>query len=308
MDIQLDSFNVLDASQLPKRPNEHDLDPDSPPAVRANLDIDKLDRKLFPILVTGVRLWPFLTLAFRCKNKGHRAKVFQCTKRFRKALIKLMQRARMGPLTWTSLRPYVSMCGKVNGAGKNDLREFIRTREFEGKPRFFVCYRHEERWKKLLVDACGRQGKAFVKAYTKAGRECGVVGVVTEIISKSPRYYDEILWHGAFSYAFLRCLYGYYDRYEDVSSFQDPLLVFRWSRMLLKIIKNKQNPVPDRIRSKSRYLNLLQRIIDSGQHAEPPLGHITKRFRKEDRPVLEGLRLGVFYNLYFKPTPFTVWK
>lgn len=299
------SLNDLEASTISLKTDIATLRPTTPEAIKRNLELDKLNENLFPLLVTGVSAWPFLTLTFDCETQRRKNEVIRITKKLQN------QRGigRIGPGKTGTVYYYQSMCDKIEAACKKDkkcqpLYKFLRTNRFTGNPMYFI--KKEKAWKKLFKQANGAQAKGFICAYNDCRKsnqfkqaqnpEVKVYDVVTQLLTKSPKCYDEWLWKGAFSYAFLRCLYGiYFDGSERrVSNY-----TMKWSNLILNILNKYRKNLPNTVQL-PQYKQLLKSIKSDDK--EPPLANEAKKAKKENKRILAGLRLGVFFNLYYKPT------
>ncbi len=301
------SLNDLEISAVSSKADIATLRPTTPEAIKRNLQLDELNENLFPLLVTGVSAWPFLTLAFDCETKTRKLDVIKVTKKLQKK----PGISRIGPGTLGTVYYYKSMSDKIEAASKTEkkcklLYKFLRTKRFTGDPKYFI--RNEQVWKKLFKQANGKQAIAFISAYNDYSKsndfkqkayenpEVGVYGVVTQLLKESPKCYDEWLWRGAFSYAFLRCLYGvYFDGSTRVASYY----TVKWSKQLLKILNKHPDNLPPTVQL-PQYKQLLKSI--KSDNKEPPLANEAKKAKKENKRILAGLRLGLFYNLYYKPT------
>ncbi len=296
-------LNTLEPSHASFRKDSSIIHPDTPTAISKNLELADLDDKLFPILITGISCWPFLTLSFDCDTDTRINKIFSTTNKLRKALRKNGGRNIIGPKTKQSLRPYKSMCNRLqNNKQYEPLYKFLfKLRgKFDADPKYFTSHGRDVKWCIALRRVNGKQADAYIKARKDAKNDQTVFDVVTQLLSKDSSYYDKTLWYGAFCYAFLRCIFGYFDNKEE-ESFPFGDYAVEWKRLLLKIINDKEAPIPSNVKNCSKYRELLGRIED--EKSKPPLAEVTKRWRKEDRPVLSGLRLGIFHRLYFNPTP-----
>ena len=76
---QLLSLNSLQRPELCRALTQEQLHPNSPAAIKKNLELGELDRLLFPTLVTGVRWWPYLSLAMDCESEADKKNVFVVT-------------------------------------------------------------------------------------------------------------------------------------------------------------------------------------------------------------------------------------
>lgn len=298
--LVLDTFNFVEVGKYCNNLESDLPDPDSPVAFKKNLGIDELDKQLFPLLVTGVKWWPFLTLAITCKTESDRNKIF----RISKALSKEMKAKRgIGPQASATLRSYLSMADNIQNSddGKR-LKEFLTARAFDGSASFFSAYNREERWREAFISANGQPANAYIEAYKKSrkslGNESSVWDVVTEILSRESNTYNELLWHGAFVYAMVRCLYGYYDRSSGKVKGHDSLV--DWRKLLLDICGDPPKCLPKHACS-VRYIHLLKQIDEA--NPKPPLANQTKKFRENGRPVLSSLRISLFHDLYYRPRP-----
>jgi len=292
MQVQLGTGNILDISGVPGRAHGEDRRWDSPVVIRERLGLERLENDLFPLLVTGVSLWPFLAIA----QNSQRA--VKATETLRKDLGR-----RVGPKERGSLRPYRSMYARIRNShspGAKALLRFLdaKAEAFSGKLRCFG--RHEKIWKRLLLDACGSPGKDYCRAARSAGRDARVDDVVDWILSHPGQVRNRDLKRAAFSYAFLVCLFGDFDK-DEKKVWPRKWYAERWPARLLER-RWWSDPNHGGIRFEPRYRKCLE-WIRKNPDAEPPLAHVTKRFRKDDRPVLAGLRLGVFHRLYYRPTP-----
>lgn len=301
------TLNTLKPSEISFRKDSSIIHPDSPTAISRNLGLADLDDKLFSVLITGISCWPFLTLSFNCNTDTRINKIFSTTNKLMKTLRKNGGRNIIGPKTYQSLRPYKSMCNRLQSNKQYEpLYSFLAhlRDKFDGNPKFFTLYGRDVKWRKALKKVNGKQAEAYIRARKDAKNDQEVFDVVTQLLSNDPGYYDKTsdktLWYGAFCYAFLRCLFGHFDNKEE-ESFLFGDYAIKWKRLLLKIINDKKAPIPNKVRNCSKYVELLNRIED--EESKPPLAEVTKQWRKEDRPVLAGLRLGIFHRLYFKPTP-----
>lgn len=297
------TLNVLEAPTVMLKKSSSVMHPDSPDAIKDNLEISRINEDLFPMLVTGVSCWPFLTLAFSCKQQKEKKEIFKITKVFRKELSGRM----IGPENEGTLRPYISMCKKIkNDAHYKALYNFLcKQKKFDGNPAYFTLYKRDKKWQSAFKEANGKQAKAYIGAHKDAENNKTVFDVVTQLLKKNPQTYDETLWYGAFCYAFLRCLFGGYDpKAKEVFCFEDYSV--RWKKMLLKILDTKSYPIPINVKSCSQYRRLLNRI--NNNVSEPPLRKFTQKWRKDSKPILSNLRLGIFHNLYYKPTPSSVQR
>lgn len=303
------SLNDLEVSAVSSKADIATLRPTTPEAIKKNLQLDELNEKLFPLLVTGVSAWPFLTLAFNCETKARKLYV---TKIARKLQDNLGIR-RIGPGTLGTVYYYKSMSDKIQAISKKDkkckpLYNFLRTKPFRGNPKYFI--NNQSKWKEVFRKANGEQARAFISAYRDYSRsnefkrelqendnaKIEVAGVVTQLLKKPPNHYDKWLWRGAFSYAFLRCMYGvYFDGKERVASYY----TLKWSKQLLEILYKYPNDLPATIQL-PQYKNLLESIEKDS--SEPPLALEAKRAKKENKRILAGFSLKVFHDLYFKPT------
>ncbi len=198
------SLNTLNAPQVSFARDLSEMHPDTPTAINKNLQLSVLDKDLFPFLVTGVRCWPFLTLAFDCDTQQKENRIFSITKALRRELKKKGGQSIIGPSKKQSLRPYKSMCKKLNHKNYKPLREFLQNIEFNGKPSFFTAHEHDVKWKKVFKKTNGKQASAYIKARKDSRNGQSVPDVVTQLLSKEPAHYDKTLWYGSFCYAFLR--------------------------------------------------------------------------------------------------------
>lgn len=307
MKTHYDSLNTLKLSDAFFRKDSSIINPDTPAAISKNLELADLDDKLFPVLITGISCWPFLTLAFDCYTDTRINRIFSTTNKLRKALQRNGGRNIIGPKTNQSLRPYKSMCKRLqNNKQYEPLYKFLfkLSGKFDGDPKFFTSHGRDVKWRVALRKVNGKQADAYIRARKDAKNNRTVFDVVTQLLSNDSSYYDKTgdktLWYGAFCYAFLRCLFGYFDNKEE-ESFPFGDYAVEWKRLLLKIINDKKAPIPSNVKNCSKYRELLGRIED--EESKPPLAEVTKQWRKEDRPVLSGLRLEIFHRLYFNPTP-----
>lgn len=300
------SLNKLDAPPVSFIRDLSEMHPDTPTAINKNLELSRLDTDLFPVLVTGVSCWPFLTLAFDCNTKQEMNRVFRATRILRKELKKNGRRNIIGPLTTQSLRPYKSMCQNLQNKELKikyePLCKFLGNLKFNGKPSFFTFHKHDHNWKKAFKIINGKQANAYIKARNNSKTDKTVFGVVTQLLSNDSTRYDKTVWYGAFCYAFLRCLFGSFVNNEGESDFYGDYSV-KWKTLLLKIMDDRKTSIPPTVRN-SKYRELLNSIEDN--ESKPPLAGVAKRWRQEDRPVLSGLRLGIFHSLYFHPTPSSI--
>lgn len=301
MHSSLLSLNHLAHPAVSRRLDHAQLHPESPVAIKRNLELDQLDKELFPSLTTGVRWWPFLCLAFDCSTEAKYQGVFATTRRLKKSLD---TSSRIGPSTKASFRPYRSMAKNIEqDPSCNSLYRYIKGRRFDGNASFFVNYEHDEKWKKYFLDANGKPAKAYLRAYLLTAKlklgQPAVLDVVSTILKNEPSKFNSILWRGSFSFSFLRCLFGTFDRQVDepISYTQ---YVMEWRDALLDILKNPPRELPKGIQHSS-YSHLLNRIENA--NSPPPLAEQTKYFRREDRPVLAAMRIPLFHNLYFKSIP-----
>ncbi|MDE2341953.1 MAG: hypothetical protein KGL63_00945 [Betaproteobacteria bacterium] len=298
---QLLSLNSLQRPELCRALTQEQLHPNSPAAIKKNLELGELDRLLFPTLVTGVRWWPYLSLAMDCESEADKKNVFVVTRHLKKNL-GLKKTARMGPETSASLRPYLSMARNLKeDSDSKELCRFLQCK-FKGDSSFFTNYRREERWKILLAKANGKPARGYIRACCAMKKEFGTNlqpdQVVTHILRQPSNQYDPVLWRGCFSFAFIRCLFGIYDMGERKAF--NHALVMEWKTLLLEILRNPPEGFPERARN-SAYQVLLEKIED--EDAPPPLADQTIKFRAEDRPILASLRIPLFHRLYFSPTP-----
>jgi hypothetical protein len=308
------SFNDLEITKVSDSKFNDALNPESPQAIRKYFELDKLDKELFPLLVTGVSAWPFLTLAMKYNNDTQKDsnEIFRITKEFRKNLNRNGGKLKVGPTSINSLRPYRTIAKNIIEAkDKPQVRElynFLRKQNFNGDPKFFVRYNKEKLWQEAFLKANGKPAIGFVNAYTeikrkKAKEEEVYFGeIITLILKKNRDHYNEIIWKGAFGYAMLRCLFGHFDKNaEEEVKVQANYYALEWKKLLLKILDEKSEPKYNGV---SRYKQLLNQINDEKSIA--PLANITKRYRANDKPVLTSFRMHLFYKLYFKPTSDTI--
>lgn len=300
------SFNDIEITKVSDSKFNDSLNPESPQAIRKYFELDKLDKELFPLLVTGVSAWPFLALAMKYENNTQkdRNKIFSITKDFRKKLKEKGGRSIIGPATINSLRPYTTVAKNIKEAKDkphvNQLYNFLLKKNFNGDPKFFILYKNEKLWQKAFLKANGAPAKGLLKAYKELKAKDDKVylsKIITLILEKNSNYYNEILWKGVFGYAMLRCLFGHHNRNEvknNVFLYNSEL---EWKNLLLNILDKKSEL---KFNGVSRYKQLLNQIND--KKSIPPLANITKRYRDKDRPVLTSFRLHLFYNLYFNPT------
>lgn len=300
------SLNILERPSLCRSLALEQLHPESPIAIKKNLGLDRLDKELFPTLVTGVRWWPFLTLALDCTTERAFQRVFKASRTL-KADLGRKSTARMGPETKASVRPYLSMVRNLREQELHDpackaLLNFFEHRAFDGSTGFFVNYRKEQRWQSLFEAANGKPATAYIKAYRcvekRTDNPAALDNVITEILQHAPDHYDALLWHGAFAFALVRCLFGRFDLDDEVAKGPDKML--EWKSLLANIIQQAPHALPDGAKN-PRYLELLSRIED--EDSPPPLASQTKQFRIDGRPVLASLRIPLFHRLYFRPTP-----
>jgi hypothetical protein len=295
------SMNHLDRPVASRSLTQEQLHPESPVAIKKNLGLDELDKKLFPTLITGVRWWPFLCLAMDCTTESDRQKVFITTRKLKKALNR-KSTARVGPETRNSFRPYLSMANNIQEDEQSrELFKYLQ-KKFDGNPSFFTNNQHEEKWKVLFKTSNGKPASGYVRAYKAAHKELGIEPgpeyVITHILRHLPNKYDSVLWQGAFSFALIRCLFGIYDQEEGKAS--NHVFFMVWKELLIRILIEPPAELAEGARN-SAYRLLLERI--ESPESPPPLAGQTKKFRAEGRPVLASLRIPLFHRLYFKPNP-----
>lgn len=299
---QLLSLNTVVKPTLCRSADLEQLHPESPIAIKRNLELDKLDKDLFPTLVTGVRWWPFLSLALECNTEADYKKIFKTSRKLKRQL-GLIKSARMGPETKNSFRPYKSMAKNLHeSAHGKKLSDFLRRVHFDGNPGFFVNYGKEDKWKNLFLAANGAPAKGYIQAYKavmkKSQEELGVNSVISHILAAAPDKYNTVLWRGAFSYALIRCLFGGYDKFNNEAYSHD--YVMTWKGLLIQIISKPSAVLANGARNPV-YLRLLEKI--ESDESPPPLVSQTKKFRVNNRPVLASMRIPLFHLLYFNPKP-----
>lgn len=309
------SFNDLEITKVSESKFNDDLNPESPQAIRIFFELDALDKELFPLLVTGVSAWPFLTLTIKDENltKKDRKRIFDITKAFRAKLKAKGGSSIVGPASENSLRPYESVAKNIKAQKDRphvmNLYNFLMSQNFNGDPKFFVSHDREGRWKKAFKKANGLPAKGLINAYEEiknrnANNEKVDLNKIVTLILKKPRdCYNETLWKGAFGYAMLRCLFGHFDRNETKDNVFLSDSALEWKKLLVRILDEK---LYAKYNGVSRYKQLLNQI--NNETSIPPLANITQRYRANDKPVLTSFRLHTFYNLYYRPTSNTIKK
>lgn len=295
------SLNFLERPTVCRDLAHEQIHPESPAAIKKNLELDKLDRILFPTLVTGVRWWPFLCIAIT-NSKSRSRKAFDATRQLKKAL-GLKKTARLGPDTDTSLRPYISMARNIQESQQcNALRRYLERLHFTGKASFFVNYKHDKKWKELLLASNGAPAEAYIRAYLDKEKilkeRPRAEDVVSLVLENEPETFHSVLWQGCFSYAFIRCLYGRFDPEESKAVSHRHVL--GWKQSLIEIIKKQPKALPTGVCNHS-YILLLRKI--NNESSPPPLAKQTAQFRRQGRPVLASLRIPLFHRLYFNSKP-----
>jgi len=293
------SLNWIPHPIISPRLDSAQIDPESPVSIKRNLELDKLGDELFPSLTTGVRWWPFLCLALSGVDESM---VKRATLKLKKDL---KTNRPTGPSTKASFRPYQSMAKNIeNSPLCKPLHRYLKGVRFDGGASFFYTYSHEEKWKELFLASNGTPAKGYRSAYELAQQknkvdEPSVLDVVTIVLRNAPDKFDPVLWRGCYSFVFIRCLYGNFDRKDgEPASYSDHVL--KWKDCLLTILKNPPLFLP-RGACNSHYIELLNKI--ENQNSPPPLAAQTKHFRGMDRPVLAAMRIPLFHNLYFKSMP-----
>ncbi len=303
------SFNDVEITKVSDSKFNDEPNPESPQAIRKFFELDALDKELFPLLVTGVSAWPFLTVAMKYENNTQKNsnEIFRITKEFRKKLKENGGRSIVGPTTINSLRPYLTVAKNIKEAKNtpqvNQLHNFLLNKNFNGDPKFFIRYNNEKLWQEAFLKANGEPAKGLLKAYKEVKKlktkedEVYLGEIITLILKKNKAYYNEILWKGVFGYAMLRCLFGHFNINETDTKVRSNDYALEWKKLLVNILEKKSEL---QFKGVFRYKQLLNQIND--ETSIPPLANITKRYRANDKPVLTSFRIHLFYNLYFNPT------
>lgn len=295
---RLGSLNILERPPTCRPISDEKLHPYSPISIKRNLELDMLDKQLFPTLVTGVRWWPYLTIAINGAKSTTAQQAFVATRRLKRNLGR--PNARLGPEVLSTFRPYISMARNIQESAEcKDLYRFLANSRFDGSLSFFTGYGRDKKWRDLLCKANGEPAKAYLKAHSDLRRsgmqEIFVDDVVTKILGEDSGAYDPILWRGAFSYAFIRCLFGRYNRNDDAVSPHNQSII--WRDSLVSIIEEHHPLVAKGICS-AAYLRMLSQI--ESEDSPPPLAYQTKAFGRDMRPVWASLRIPLFHRLYFR--------
>jgi hypothetical protein len=297
------SANMLNLDDYPSRRTYENLDPNDPIMIKQNLGLNEVTERLFSTITTGVRYWPFLLVA-RDLRKTKSRRVIESTL---KKINSVQEQKNIGPLKFSTFRPYRSMYGSLSqkrDVESENLRYFIRDkrRKYDGNFDIFQRSGNEKNWKKALVKSMGVPGRQFAKLLDQLLRdqrleryidESGesIVDVAITRILRNKSKFHELLWKGAFCYAFLRNMYGI----NELGNFFPPTQSRKWSRYLIEILKKNHPSISGQLRG---YIPLIKSSAES-----PPWKDKTKEMKRKNRIVLAGIRFNIFYNLYARPTP-----
>jgi hypothetical protein len=282
---------------LPDCRDRADLGRYDPARLHDALGVSRLADKLFPSVVTGARFWPFLFVARDCAGKSDtaiRAALARIAVRHKQDG-RLPQRARIGPRTLGSFRPYAGMYRSIVTRAQTQkplrpLRDFIchRKRHYVGDPTFFLT--HQTAWRGKLRASLPAPGKQFARLVWSDGEARTFWDAVQQIL-KTPSKFHEALVHAASCYALLVCLYGIVEGPGRIVNFAD---AEQLGALLLSLIRKiPKSPI-------AQYAPLVRQAIRT---KTPPLKEVRRKAQKEQRRVLAGFRFLAFWNLYVRPTP-----
>jgi hypothetical protein len=236
-----------------------------PQTIQQQLGVRTVQESVFPLILSGVRFWPYLLVANELRNCSKT----ETEKRLR--AIRLLQRNEsysrdFGPLKSSTFSFYRRMHQRVTSSPVSearDLRQLLTTRRrYRGKASFFTD--NASNWRKALHRSMGTNSQQFARLLNRLHKKISDASLVdlaiTELL-KRPAY-NGALRRAAFCYAFLRCVYGIRTRIEEIPAFVSNE---EWAKLLSKLL---QNPSAD-FREYSKFKRLIEKSID-----EPALGHI----------------------------------
>lgn len=270
-----------------------------PIKVKEDLGSNEINNNLFPILVTGVRFWPYLLTARDFKDINSPDKIKTLLRKIKRK----QPRSNYGPASLRRLKLYASMYNRIM---KNDnclkLQSFLSDGRLKYNGESNIFFKYEVKWKRLIKTSMGEPSMQYAKVLDKAKNgniKLFGKGTETEIaisyILKNYKKYNELLWKGCFCYTLLRCLYGLKeksgDEEDDTVDVQKSSQHDNWIILLKKILNSNSDMIPDNWYFYKQYLK-----------PDPPFMDVTKQLEDRKR-VLSGFKLYLFSNLYVNPSP-----
>lgn len=296
--VNVGTANTLSFEGVPSRQKLMNLSPNDPKSIRASLELNELELRLFPLVTTGARLWPYLQTARDFRGRGKLVVLHELER-----LGRVHKLERFGPRSLSTFQSYESMLRRIdnppNTVRKSDVKElqsFLRDkrRSFNGSRWFFN--RYEKKWKSLFRKSMGNHSRQFADLIFKIqknsegrGERMSIVDIVESAISKillRPNQYDVILRNGAFAYAFMRYMYGI----NTIEGVHLHTKAEDWGPLLLKRVRLEK--------SLARF-----QILIGHAHSHPPLGRLHSRLKKQGRMILASLKFHAFAALYLSATP-----
>ncbi len=296
--LHIGSINILNFTNLPDGRTNLVLAVNDPIRVKKEIGLNEVSKNLFSTINSGVRFWPFLLVARDLDNTNSKQKIL---KRLRN--IQRKQPKKLGPEALSTFFYYRSMYRRLkemNDPDSEDLRNLIedRRRNYYGDFEIFRRNRNTNKWKMALVKSMGLPGRQFAGLLNKLRDKDETENIVEEAITKilkNKSGYDEWLWKGAFSYAFLHCMYGINETEVDGNKVVSHYKASEWADILVRVLSNPNTNVPDLLRN---YIPLIKRSKNT-----PPWRKKAESLKEQNRIVLSYLRFYTFYYLYIKPIP-----
>ena len=289
--------NELNLSSLPELSARISNGHNDPAVIREKLGVTQVKDKLFPIIQSGVRFWPYLVLAHELRNESQ-ARVETTLREIRKEQQnykeKRTYKREFGPLSARTFAAYRSMYEKVverRNPATEGIQSLITMRtKFRGHPAFFEKY--GSRWRKALLSlgpGAKQFGELLDDARQKKGDQHPLHIAITEVLKG--KGFDSSLKKGAFCYALLRCIYGISDGKDGINTTHGQS---EWVHLLAR---NLATP-PDGLKNYRSFLPLIEK-----SKSAPALKNEHKKVRDQNGTVLTGLGFSTFYNLYIAHSP-----
>lgn len=280
---------------MPNGPSNFQLVPNDPIHVKMEIGLNDVKDNLFTIIHAGVRFWPYLIVARDLERISSERQIVTELKNIKKR----QEVQIIGPGTIETFDFYRRMYRRIRKStdtNVKDLKDFIndRRRTYTGDFAIFNRNGNNVKWRKALIKSTGEPGKQFASLLDSLidnGNEDIVEDAVTHIL-KSRKPYNEWLWHGAFCYVFLRCMYGI--GFNDAENKQFTVTNHNkssvWADTLIEILSN----------AKAKELSNLKKYIPLIRQSKiaPPWKNTTRSLKASNRIVLSNIKFDTFYNLY----------
>ena len=179
--VLIGSANMLNLDDYPSRRTYENLDPNDPIMIKQNLGLNDVTERLFSTITTGVRYWPFLLVARDLRKTKSRQVIESSLKK----IIFLQEQKNIGPLKFSTFRPYRSMyrtLSRMRDVESEDLRCFVedKRRKYDGNFAVFRSNGNEKNWKKTLVKSMGAPGRQFAKLLDQLAKDQRVERYIDE--------------------------------------------------------------------------------------------------------------------------------